>query len=60
VPGFLIDPILETTGATTIAAACSEAHRNLHKEMNMPKYIIKREIPSAGKLTIAELKVINS
>jgi hypothetical protein len=39
-----------------VAAACSEIHRNLHKEMTMPKYVIEREMPGAGKLTTTELQ----
>lgn len=43
-----------------VAAARSEIHRNLHKEMTMPKYIIEREIPGAGNLTTAELQGISA
>jgi hypothetical protein len=41
-----------------VAAGRSEIHRNQHKEKIMPKYVIEREIPGAGKLTAQELKGI--
>jgi Protein of unknown function (DUF4242) len=41
-----------------VAAGRSEIHRNLHKENTMPKYVIEREIPGAGKLSAQELKGI--
>jgi hypothetical protein len=41
-----------------VAAGRSEIHRNLHKEKIMPKYVIERDIPGAGKLTAQELKGI--
>jgi hypothetical protein len=43
-----------------VAAARSELHDNLHKEMTMPKYVIEREIPGAGKLTTADLQGISA
>jgi hypothetical protein len=42
-----------------VAAGRSETHRNLHKEKTMPKYVIEREIPGAGKLSAQELKAIS-
>ena len=42
-----------------VAAGRSEIHRNLHKENIMPKYVIEREIPGAGKLSAQELKGIS-
>jgi hypothetical protein len=41
-----------------VAAGRSEIHRNLHKENIMPRYVIEREIPGAGKLSAQELKGI--
>src|SRR5580704_17261736 len=32
---------------------------NLSKERSMPKFVIEREIPGAGKMTPAELKTIS-
>jgi hypothetical protein len=43
-----------------VAAVCSKIHRNLQKEKTMPKYVIEREIPGAGKLTTAELQGISA
>jgi hypothetical protein len=41
-----------------VAAERSEIYRNMHKENIMPKYVIEREIPGAGKLSAQELKGI--
>jgi len=41
-----------------VAAGRSEIQRNLHKENIMPRYVIEREIPGAGKLSAQELKGI--
>jgi hypothetical protein len=41
-----------------VAACRSEIQRNLHKEKIMPRYVIEREIPGAGKLSAQELKGI--
>jgi hypothetical protein len=41
-----------------VAAGLGEIHRNLLKEKIMPRYVIERDIPGAGKLSAQELKGI--
>src|SRR5271156_4433215 len=43
---------------TTLPVARGQ-HSNQPKEMFMPKFVIEREIPGAGKMSPAELKTIS-